>query len=116
MASFQKSGFLRTTPGAYRIRLLTQKSSFSRTDPDFTECENDALASEQKRLSTLVELNKVATWLMNEDSRTDKAKSHLKKAIITEAKAVEVAGDDRFITKLECVQKVILQTFTKPLH
>mgnify|MGYP002803441934 FL=1 len=62
--------------------------------------------SEEKRLSRLVELTKIATWLMNEDSRTDKAKSHLKKAIETETEALKIASNDRFITRLECIQKV----------
>ena len=78
----------------------------SLTDPDFTECDNDASASEQKRISTLVELNKIATWLMNEDGRTDKAKGHLKKAIMIEKQAADVASNDLFITRLECIQKV----------
>ena len=43
---------------------------------------------------------------MNEDSRTDKAKGHLKKAIMIEKQAAEVADNDLFITRLECIQKV----------
>ena len=49
---------------------------------------------------------------MNEDSRTDKAKGHLKKAIMIEKQAAEVADNDLFITRLECIQKVkILYSF-----
>ncbi|CAB3980073.1 rhophilin-1 isoform X1 [Paramuricea clavata] len=83
-------------------------------DPDFTDCDHDVSGTEEKRLSTLVELNKIATWLMNEDSRTDKAKSHLKKAIVTEKEALQVASNDRFITRLECIQKV-LNTFSSQI-
>ena len=88
------------------IAVPRKTSLISLTDPDFTDCDHDATISEEKRLSTLVELTKIATWLMNEDSRTDKAKTHLKKAIITEREALQVASNDRFITRLECVLKV----------
>lgn len=74
-------------------------------DPDFTDSED--VSGSDKRTSTLIELNKVASWLMNEDSRTDKAKSHLKKSIITEKAAQKIAGRDRFITRLKGIQKIL---------
>lgn len=55
----------------------------------------------------MIELNKIATWLMNEDSRTNEAKSHMKKALMIEETATEITKNDRFINKLSCVHKVI---------
>ncbi|XP_028392459.1 rhophilin-2-like isoform X2 [Dendronephthya gigantea] len=75
-------------------------------DPDFTDCDHDVAGSE-KRLSTLVEVNKIASWLMNEDCRTDKAKSHLKKAMVTESKATQIAKNDRFIARIKSIDKVL---------
>lgn len=45
---------------------------------------------------------------MNEDSRTDEAKGHLKKATITEREALKIASNDRFIRKLDSIQKVTI--------